>query len=61
MVELKVTGFGYTWLEGDYPLAAIAGSFVAVLLSFVLVLRLIGSHVVTESTDETESAPSSAY
>ena len=59
MVEFKVTGFGYTWLDGDYPLAAIAGSFVAILLSFVLVLRLIGSRVVTESTDEAEVDPSS--
>ena len=45
MVELKITGFGYTWIEGDFMgfgLAAVAGSIVAALLLPMLLLRLFG-------------------
>ena len=62
MVELKITGFGFTWLDGDYPLAAIIGSFVAILLSFAFALRLIGSrmHIEYDGSCEGESAAGSS-
>ena len=45
MVALKITGFGYTWIEGDFTgcgLAAVAGSIIAALLLPMLLLRLFG-------------------
>ena len=42
MVQLRITGFGMTWVEGDYPITVLVATFVAILLSFVPLLRCIG-------------------
>ena len=63
MVELKITGFGYTWIEGDYTgfgLAAVAGSIVAALLLPMLLLRLFGKWQYTGMAPPTEESQMTA-
>ena len=44
MVELKVTGFGYTWLDGDYPIELVVGCSIFVLLAPMLLIRAYGAY-----------------
>ena len=41
MVEIKITGFGYTWVDSDHPLAVILGTCAGLLLFTVVVLRFL--------------------
>jgi hypothetical protein len=52
MVDIKITGFGYTWVEGDHHPLAIAGVATAIVLINLVLCRTYGYYHPQEPDDD---------
>jgi len=51
-MEIKITGFGYTWVEGDHPLWLILSTVGCFILFNVAALRLYGRYHPEKAKEE---------